>query len=642
MRASLVALALIAVAVVFAVPAFGQGGGTAVPPGAAPPPVTPKLKVQAPSNKRLIHQGWGNRLLLGGTWYFRLDTALQGDRLKFYKQKSLAGWSAITIPHNWNARDVTQNRSALGWYRKDFKLPRSQGRKRWKVRFEGANHRATVYLNGKSLGTHAGGYLPFEVVLKGLKKGHNKLVVRVSSLRSNTDLTHWRRASFNGFGTGGWWNFGGLIREVYVRPIKAVDIEDVAIIPGLKCKRCSAKVRVRTYLHNYARSAKSVRVAIKLGKRRVQLGTTSVGGRSTKVAHGTFTIRKPRLWQIGKGRMYNASVAAATGGAITSRYNASFGVRRIDRRKGGIATINGRKMNLRGASIHEDDISVGAAWGPFQRKQAIHELKELGANVTRAHYPLHPAMMEALDRAGILYWGQAPVYQVPNVNFAKRSVRKAAVKANIDTVREGINHPSIFTWSVANELDPVISGGQAQFLKGAVNAVKHLDRTRFVALDKANRLGDPQGNPILKRFTAFGLNEYFGWYRASVLPRPASTDADLSPYLDGIHRFYPRAALFITEFGAESNRNGPTSEKGTFQFQTRWTRTHLGIYASKPYINGAIAWALRDFRVNPTWNGGNPKPNPPYNNKSLIEETGVKKPVFPVVQQLYKATPPTR
>lgn len=622
-------------------PAFGQGGGT-VPPASAPAPVTPKLKVQKPTNKRFIRQGWGDRLLLGGTWYFRLDTALQGDRQKFYKQKSLTGWSAITIPHNWNAKDLTQNRSAIGFYRKDFKLPRSHGRKRWKIRFEGANHRTTVYLNGKAIGSHAGGYLPFEVVLKGLKKGHNKLVVRVSTLRSNTDLTHWRRAAFNGFGTGGWWNFGGLIREVYVRPIRAVDIQDVAVIPGLKCAKCSAKVRVRTYLHNYTRSARSTRVVMKLGKRRIQLGTTSVAGRRTKLLNGTFTIRKPKLWKIGKGRMYRASVAAAAAGQITSRYRASFGVRRIDRKKGGIATINGRKMNLRGASLHEDDINTGGASTPTVRRQAVSELKELGANVTRAHYPLHPAMMEALDRAGILYWSDAPVYQVPNVNFTKRSVRKAAVQANIDTVREGINHPSIFAWSVANELEPAITGAQAQFLKGAVNAVKKLDRTRLVALDKANRIGDPQGNPILKRFTAFGLNEYFGWYRASVLPNPPSTDAAASAYLDGIHRYYPRAALFITEFGAEANRNGPVAEKGTFQFQSRWMRTHLGIYASKPYINGALAWALRDFRVNPTWNGGNPKPNPPYNNKSLIEETGAKKPAFSVVQQLYKATRPTR
>jgi beta-glucuronidase len=231
---------------------------------------------------------------------------------------------------------------------------------------------------------------------------------------------------------------------------------------------------------------------------------------------------------------------------------------------------------------------------------------------------------------------------VPNTNLAKAAVRRSAVKANIDTVNQGINHPSIFAWSVANELDNVVTSQQANFLNRAVNAVRKLDRTRFVAYDKSNHLGDPQGNRVFRRFTALGLNEYFGWYRASALPRPPSRTSDAGPYLDAMHRYYPRAALFITEFGAEANRNGPVTQKGTYQFQTRWTRDHLGIYASKPYINGAILWALKDFRVNPSWNGGNPKPNPPWNNKSLVEENGTFKPAWFEISKLFAATKPTR
>lgn len=635
-------------AAALAVPAFGQGGGTNVPPGTPPPPPptpTPKLVVQKPTNKRLIREGWPDRRLMGGVWYFRQDDTFQGDHLKFFRQKSLRGWAKITVPYNWNASDTTLNRSSVGWYRKEFKLPRSPRghHPRWIMRFEGANHRAAVYLNGKLIGKHAGGYLPFEVDLKGLKRGRNRLVVKVSTLRSNTDLTHWRAAKFNGYGTSGWWNFGGLIREVYVRPVEDVDIRNVAVLPGLRCTRCAAKVRVRTTLRSFGKG-KQVTLRLRLGKRRqIALGTYGLKKNTVRDVSRTFTIRKPHLWRIRKAYLYDANLSASTGGRVRSRYHVAFGVRRIDHKRGGIATINGKAMNLRGASLLEDSPVLGQALGPKWRSSSLTLLKRMGATVTRSHYPLHPAMMEALDRAGILYWSQAPVYQVPNVNWNKASVRRAAVQANIDTVNEGINHPSIFTWSIANELDQIVTPAQAKFISGAIKAIRRLDRTRFVAMDRANRIGDPQGNArVLQKLTAIGLNEYFGWYRASLLPRPPSADAQVGPYLDGIHRIYPKASLFITEFGAEANRNGPATERGTYQFQTRWMLTHLGIYKSRKYINGAIGWALRDFRVNPVWNGGNPKPSPPWNKKSLIDQNGVFKPAWFPVSKSYRATKPTR
>ena len=160
-----------------------------------------------------------------------------GDAERWYAQHDLTGWTAIRVPHNWNARDTTleQARRSAGTARSSScrRSPKDE-RKRtfWKVRFEGANYRTKVWLNGKTIGGYTG-YFPFEVDLDGLRKGRNTLVVKVSSLRSNHDLTHWRPAAFNGYGTGGWWNFGGLLREVYVRRIDTIDIEDVHVLPHL-------------------------------------------------------------------------------------------------------------------------------------------------------------------------------------------------------------------------------------------------------------------------------------------------------------------------------------------------------------------------------------------------------------------------
>jgi beta-galactosidase/beta-glucuronidase len=193
-------LVSIAVAAFCPAPAFAQGGGQAPPGGTqTPPPVAPELRVEAPGGKPLIREGQTDRQLLGGTWYFRQDDAFVGEQERWFDQDDLTGWSEVRVPHNWNARDTTENKPNVGWYRKEFTLPRSPKKARhfWKVRFEGANYRTKVWLNGVEL-AYFTGYFPFEVLLKNLQKGRNTLVAEVSSLRSNTDLTHWRPAPLNG------------------------------------------------------------------------------------------------------------------------------------------------------------------------------------------------------------------------------------------------------------------------------------------------------------------------------------------------------------------------------------------------------------------------------------------------------------
>jgi beta-glucuronidase len=229
--------------------AIAQGGGQGPSSGQAAqpqPPSSPELSVERPGGKPLIYEGQAARQLLGGTWYFRQDDTFVGDAERWFAQRDLVGWSAISVPHNWNATDTLLDKSSVGWYRKEFKLPKSPKAAKhfWKVRFEGSNYRTKVWLNGKAIATFTG-YFPFEADLEGLRKGRNTLVVKVSSLRSSTDLTHWRPAAYNGFGTGGWWNFGGLLREVYVRRIDTIDIEDVHVLPRLPKVGGPAKVEWR-------------------------------------------------------------------------------------------------------------------------------------------------------------------------------------------------------------------------------------------------------------------------------------------------------------------------------------------------------------------------------------------------------------
>jgi beta-glucuronidase len=642
----LLILACLATAALAPSAAHAQGGTPGPPPGGTPAPQQPalppppELKVERPAGKPLIREGQVDRQLLGGTWYFRLDDAFVGADERWYAQDDLAGWTAITVPHNWNAADTTLNKSSVGWYRKEFTLPRAPTRRErrqelWKVRFEGSNYRTKLYLNGKVIGGQIG-FFPFEADLSGLRKGRNTLVAQVSSLRSNTDLTHWRPAAYNGYGTGGWWNFGGLLREVYVRRAETVDIENVSVLPRLRRLRGPARVEVRALLRNVTTRDRNVALVLRVAGRRYVVGAQTVDAGAKRELTSEFTIRRPKLWQPGRPSLYDLSVAAVSEGERKATYRVAFGVKKIEARRGGRLLLNGKRLNLRGASIHEDDLEEGGALSQGTRRLLVSRLKNLGATATRSHYPLHPAFIESFDRAGILYWVQAPVYQLSNELFGR--VRPAALRAAILTVRNNLNHPSIFTWSLTNEPAEneaergLIGPGLDRYLKESSTAVRALDDTRLIAIDRHSRIGEPVTSPSYRYIDVLGVNEYFGWYDAvrDDLPRGPSTTAELSPFLDSIHAANPNLPLVITEFGAEASRSGPVEQRGTYEFQRKWALDHLALHASKSYVHGSIHWALRDFRVHPQWQGGAPDEyaTPPWHNKSPIEENNGRKPLY--------------
>jgi beta-glucuronidase len=618
---------------------------------------TPLPPARPPGGKPLIREGQVNRQLLGGTWYFRQDDTFVGEQEQWYAQGDLTGWTPVKVPHNWNAADTTDNRSSIGWYRRDFKLPappknrKAAARQFWKVRFEGNNYRTKVWLNGKRVGGVYTGYFPFEVTLKNLKKGRNSLVVEVSSLRSNSDLTHWRPAAYNGFGTGGWWNFGGILREVYVRKVDTVDVEDVRVLPHLRRVGRAAKVEVRTMLRNFTKKDRGVSLVVHLDGHSYRYDPETVPALGRRELSRTITIKKPRLWAPRKPELYGMTVGAVADGRQRSTYRLTFGVKKIAVRPGGVILLNGKRLNLRGASVMEDDRVEGGALSQRTRGLLLNRLKNLGATITRSQYPMHPAFIEALDRAGIMYWVDAPVYQIPNALWERPGVRSLAQRAATRTVENNLNHPSILTWSLAvepaaeDESLGAYSDGFVSYVRDASHAIRDIDDTHLVGMDRQSRIGEPLTTPAHRYLDVLGVNDYFGWYRSVIANRPdlpASTTADLSTFLDQVHAVNPDLPLVITEYGAEASRSGPVTQKGTYEFQTKFVLDHLAIHSSKRFVNGSIHWALRDFRVNPTWQGGAPPAfaTPPWHNKSLIEEDNHRKPVFLALAKRFRHTRP--
>jgi len=121
----------------------------------------------------LYEAGPDGRYLMGGDWLFRLDSADQGLAQRFMRTTSTAGWAPTKVPNAWNATDTSNESMAgsIGWYRKDFRVPRAPARTTWLVRFESVNYRARVFLNGREIGRHEGAYIAFELPASSIKRG---------------------------------------------------------------------------------------------------------------------------------------------------------------------------------------------------------------------------------------------------------------------------------------------------------------------------------------------------------------------------------------------------------------------------------------------------------------------------------------
>jgi beta-glucuronidase len=192
----------------------------------------------------------------------------------------------------------------------------------------------------------------------------------------------------------------------------------------------------------------------------------------------------------------------------------------------------------------------------------------------------------------------------------------------------------VIVWSIANELNSKVSADQGAYIRKAAAAAHRLDPTRPVG----QAIASYPSIPCQKRFAPLdilGFNEYFNWYPG--IDGGTAEFSNLGDFLRKMRRCYPDEAIAVTEFGAEANRHGPVEERGTYEFQQAFVNAHLGEFDKHPWLSGSTYWALEEFRVRPNWDGGNPRPNPPFHEKGLVTMTGEKKPAYFDVQRLFRA-----
>ena len=526
---------------------------------------------------------------------FKPDPANVGQRKDWQKPGEAKGWRKVSIPHILDAR-VTKaaKNGTYGWYRMRFRTPRTA--RAFQVTFDQIRRNSTVWLNGRRVAEHADPYTPFTVPLRDLKPGKaNQLIVRAENRDTDTNE--------------GWWNWGGITRAVTVEPVGAVAANDLHVAGNLPCPDCSAEVEGHTLLRNRTNRTVTpqVRVQVRTGGGETETHTVSTGPlprNSARSVRFKFPVSGVETWSPGNPALYQATVSTVVGGAPQHVQSERIGFRSVVV-SGGKLLLNGRALQMRGVSIHEDAPGHGAALTDADVAKIVADVKAIGANVVRAHYAFDQRLLDAFDREGILVYNEAPVYQADRSLRTPR-FRAKAIKRVLDTVQQGYSHPSVIVNSVANELTliPDAVPGTKAFLSQAANAVRGTDDTRPVAVD-LRALPGYDFSTVYAAYDVLGFNLYFGWYKGrpghELEPLEAAED-----FLKTQRQNYGEQAIVATEYGAEMFEDAPEDPtvKGTHQFGIDWINRTQDILDRSPDLSGTIYWTLREFAIRPGWSGG--------------------------------------
>jgi beta-glucuronidase len=523
-------------------------------------------------------------------------------------------------------------------YRLRFTGPATPRGFRWLISFGSVRRRARVYLNGRVIARNNDPYTPFVAEAKGLRpKRRNTLVVVVDSRKDPRLLE-------------GWWNWGGIVRSVRLVPVGRAYLSGLGLMSQVRCRRPARSCKATLLLDGdlQRRAARTIKPVLSVGLRapggRVirKLFRLPRQGAARRRLRLRLKIPGPRLWSPARPRLYSARLALWANGRMQQLVKERVGLRSVTVKRGRIY-LNNRRLQLRGASIHEDMPERGAALSRGDISRIVRNLKELGANVTRAHYLLDERLLDRLDREGIMVWNQTPIWQRDHrANLLRYpSQRKRAWLSVRRTVKAGRSHPSVITHSVANELSftPDEHPGTTRFLTQAAAYTRALDPTLPVSVDIKSRPGFPE-QFTYDHFDILGLNQYFGWYRWVA-------DFDLlEPFIQEMRDLYPRDAFVMTEFGAEglqSMAGAPAEQKGGYLFQANHAGRTLDVVDRSPHLSGAIYWTLREFEIYPGWTGGAPRVGNFRQNtrhhKGLLTYFGERKPAWHVVRDHFVRTP---
>jgi beta-glucuronidase len=513
--------------------------------------------------------------------------------------------ATLRVPGDWNHQtsELLYYEGTL-WYERDFSFSK-QPEQRYFLYFGAVNYRADVYLNGVKVGFHEGPYDPFNFeITDHLINGANEIVVRADNRRDADRVPGL---------TTDWWNYGGITRNVKILTLPKTFIRDYSIQLD-------------------AENPDQVRAFIQLDgedvEQEINISLPGLGQRHRLVTNAegfgeiTFSASELKLWYPERPSLYEVVIIAETD-TLTDK----IGFRTITT-QGKEILLNGKKLFLRGISLHEENpLRVGRAHSRADAELLLGWAKGLNCNMIRlAHYPHNEHMPRLADEMGLLLWEEVPVYW--GINYNNPDTYQQAENQLRSLISRDKNRASVIIWSVANET-PRDDPKRLVFLQRMASLVRQMDSTRLVSAaldrteDKAAKLVTIT-DPFVQYTDMVSVNEYIGWY-GSTPERIAQMRWDLEQH---------DKPFFISEFGAGAlyGLRGDRSERWTEDYQAWMYEETLNMLEEIPSLRGMTPWILVDFR--------SPRRNLPiiqdgWNRKGLLSDQGDKKLAYFILKDYY-------
>ncbi len=586
--------------------------GCSSPP---PPMPTPEATPTMPSVQPIPSAA----IALSGEWRFAVNPDGRGEQAGWASPGfDDAAWTTVTVPHTWNVVPEYSNYEGLAWYRRKFAIPAAAGEAHLRLHFDAVFYRATVWLNGERLGGHDGGYTPFEFdVSRSARPGaENVLAVQVDNRRGADRIPARLRPDWS----FDWWNYGGIVRDVSLLVTSHVFIarQQIVAVPQLSGvgQAASAVVTVTVDINNTTDLALDGRIVADVrddtGRPVLSAPVTAVvradPDRRTPVQLAV-TIPQPQLWHFDHPNLYrwSASLQMPDGTALHAA-EATFGIRTVEL-KAARLLLNGEPVRLVGLSRHADSPEHGLAETTTIMAADYADLKTLNEVLSRpVHYPQHEFILDYCDRYGILLIPEVPAWQLTAQQMADPAMRTLEKQQLREMIEAGFNHPSVWAWSVGNELESETRQGR-EFVREMIAYVKALDPTRPVGFASNRLYGRPQEDATALADLVL-MNQYFGTWGGS--------KQGLGPALDWIHQTWPDKAVIVSEFGFEPRWNRfwgpPTSTLDPDQYyflsdealgdpeaadavRQRLIAEQMAVLRTRPFVAGAIFWTYQDYRT---------------------------------------------
>ena len=509
-----------------------------------------------------------------------------------------SGWRRVTLPHTFNGGDGDDGGGYYrgpAWYRTAVTIPAKSAGRRYFLEFDGAALATDLWVNGRSIGRHEGGYARFRFdVTDALQAGRNSIAVRVDSTRLPNI------APLGGDFTV----FGGLYRRVWLVSADALhfDMLDNGG-PGVhvstpKATAGAALIRARLRLSNDTKANRRVRYQISLHDaegREVARAEDRVSLPSSRTSEVTaeLALSNPRLWSgIADPYLYTV-VATLTDakGKVRDRVELPLGIRSIEVTADKGLLLNGKPYRAYGVNyFHAQRPGSGTAVTDEEISEDMRIIAEMGATAVRfVHYQHPQRAYEEADRLGLLVWTEIPLNSVIDTG---ETFERNVVQQMRELIAQNAHHPSVAVWGLGNEVYEV-SDDVLRVLRATQATARAADPSRPTSYAHCCQ-NDDNPKALVADLSAF--NRYFGWY-----PDQKGT---LGEWARKFHATFPERAFAVGEYGAgagiraqESNPAPPvtTSAWHPEQYQALYHEQSWRGIRDLPYLWGSFIWVAFDL-----------------------------------------------